>query len=306
MKTTSWIFFFVFGLTVAGCAGEIPGEEEDSFEAELGSPVKYLALGDSVPFGYTRQAAERTPKNPLAFIGYPELYSFFSLTPVTNASCQGETTGSFITATAPDNGCHQWRADGNAMHVRYANAAQSQLAYAQAWLRSHPAAELVTLQIGANDLLLLQNRCTAEAQAAGDPAVFNTCAFSNLGATLQTITQNLGAILSGLRGTGYKGRIVVSNYYHNADYANQDLILLATTLLNQQIGNVVTFVRALGDTNILLADEFTAFATAGNGNPCPAGLIALDPTTGACEIHPSLKGDVVLAKTVLALTSGTP
>jgi hypothetical protein len=66
----------------------------------------YLALGDSVPFGYNPLLVTHGV-NPSVFVGYPQLAAnlFTPNLNVFNASCPGETSGSMIDMTAPDNGC---------------------------------------------------------------------------------------------------------------------------------------------------------------------------------------------------------
>ena len=64
----------------------------------------YLALGDSVPFGYFGNAGPRY-LDPDNFVGYPELVADDLRLRLLNASCPGETTASFIDADAQSNGC---------------------------------------------------------------------------------------------------------------------------------------------------------------------------------------------------------
>ena len=69
-----------------------------------------LILGDSVAFSYISSVGfEYFYTNPENFIGFPnELGVLFHLD-VVNASCPGETTGSFLSSTAADNGCRGYR-----------------------------------------------------------------------------------------------------------------------------------------------------------------------------------------------------
>src|SRR5690349_4558012 len=68
---------------------------------------KYLALGDSVAFGYVPSGAVPPPNyfDPTSFVGYPELLAQQLGVHVANASCPGETTGSMLVTTALNNGC---------------------------------------------------------------------------------------------------------------------------------------------------------------------------------------------------------
>src|SRR5215831_9406472 len=67
----------------------------------------YLALGDSVAFGYVPPQAVPAPNYQVAhsFVGYPEYLAQQLDEHVANASCPGETTASLLVAGAPSNGC---------------------------------------------------------------------------------------------------------------------------------------------------------------------------------------------------------
>ncbi|MGH3235351.1 MAG: hypothetical protein ACRDOH_19305, partial [Streptosporangiaceae bacterium] len=67
----------------------------------------YLALGDSVAFGYVPPQAVQAPNyfDPRSFVGYPEDGARALHIRVSNASCPGETTASFLAPGAPGNGC---------------------------------------------------------------------------------------------------------------------------------------------------------------------------------------------------------
>ncbi|WP_206791668.1 hypothetical protein [Amycolatopsis sp. MtRt-6] len=68
---------------------------------------RYLALGDSVAFGYRPAAV--TPRTDYLdaanFRGYAEKYATLRGLRLANASCPGETTASMLTAGAQSNGC---------------------------------------------------------------------------------------------------------------------------------------------------------------------------------------------------------
>ena len=67
----------------------------------------YLALGDSVTFGYEEKQVVPAPNysDASSFIGYPELLGSALHLKVVNAACPGETSSSLIDATAQSNGC---------------------------------------------------------------------------------------------------------------------------------------------------------------------------------------------------------
>src|SRR6266511_6057128 len=62
----------------------------------LGRP--YLALGDSITFGFITNAGFAY-LNPDNFIGFPNYLSQRIRLEAVNASCPGETTGSFLSAS---------------------------------------------------------------------------------------------------------------------------------------------------------------------------------------------------------------
>src|SRR5580658_823892 len=73
-------------------------------------PHEALILGDSVAFSYIASVGyEYFYINPDNFIGFPNLLGEQLGLIVRNGSCPGETTGSFMSSTAPDNGCRAYR-----------------------------------------------------------------------------------------------------------------------------------------------------------------------------------------------------
>jgi len=67
----------------------------------------YLALGDSVAFGYVPPQAVPAPnyRSAHSFVGYPEDVAQALRVRVWNASCPGETTASMLTPGAPSDRC---------------------------------------------------------------------------------------------------------------------------------------------------------------------------------------------------------
>ena len=247
----------------------------------------YLALGDSVPFGY-RPPQVTVPTAYLDasnFVGYPEIVADRTGLTLANASCPGETSASLIDETAQSNGCENsvgspvgYR-DAFPLHVDYQG---SQLDFAVQYLRSHPRTRLVTLNVGANDLFICQ-ATTAD-----------RCTGSDFGATVDRIEKNVDTILSTLRRQAhYHHRLVVVAYY-SLDYRDP-----AGTRSVQLLNAALT--RAAEANRALVADGFGAFeqaaATAG-GDTCAAHLIIGLPT-GGCDVHPTRRGHELLADAVL-------
>jgi len=242
----------------------------------------YLALGDSVVFGYITQAGFEYG-NPQNFIGYPDYVGQSLRMTTTNASCPGEATGGFISLTSTDdNGCRSFRAQAP-LHVSYST---SQLDFATSFLAAHPNTRLVTIGLGANDAFILERTC------GPDP----TCIQNGLPAVLATIGANMHTILHALRGAGFHGVLMVVNYY-SLDYSD-----LAGTGLTVLLNQAVT-ASAKAD-GAVVADEFTAFKKAAStpfaaGNTCKAGLLNASPQDQTkCDVHPSQSGQQLLGVTV--------
>jgi lysophospholipase L1-like esterase len=246
----------------------------------------YLALGDSVAFGY-RPPAVTPPGDYLDasnFVGYPEDLGAAIPVMLSNASCPGETTASMITAGAQSNGCENSLGSpvgyrtGFPLHVDYSG---TQLSYAVSYLRSHPRTRLVTIDIGANDLFLCQ-ATTAD-----------HCTGTDLAAVLGQITDNLRTIFSTLRHTAHYRHDLVLMTYYALNYTDP-VQVAGTTALNAALTAAGT------QLGILVADGYAAFQHASQntgGDPCAAGLLIALPT-GGCNIHPSALGHQVLAASI--------
>jgi lysophospholipase L1-like esterase len=249
----------------------------------------YLALGDSVAFGYRESATSPRPDYNQAgsFVGYPGDIGRDLGLKVTNAACPGETTSSFIDTAAVSNGC-ETNPDGAPgyrstfpLHVAYSG---SQLAYAESFLETHRDTRLVTLDIGENDVLI----CDGIANTDG-------CS-SELPRVLSAVEDNVATILSDLRrGAGYDGQIVLLDYYlpDPGDATASQYISYLNGALD----------AAAAPYDVEIAHGNAAFGAASKyagGHYCTAGLLTqlTGPAKGACGIHPSPAGQDVLAQAV--------
>jgi lysophospholipase L1-like esterase len=258
-----------------------------SAAAPTSGPAGYLALGDSVAFGYVPPNAVPPPnyQHPNSLVGYPEDLARALNIPVANASCPGETTMSFLAVGAQSNGCEN--SLGSAvgyrtvfpLHVSYAG---TQMAYAIRYLQRHPATRLVTIDIGANDAFLCQ-ATTPQHCLSG----------SEISALLTQIKDNLSSIYSQIRVIGhYSGPLVALSYY-STNYASP-LFTAEVQVLNRAIASVTSRY------NGVMANGFQAFKKASarfGGNPCAAGLLIKLPN-GTCNIHPSPAGHLLLAAAI--------
>ena len=274
------------GIVIAGLSllGGITAAPASAASTGTGNsnPNNYLALGDSVPFGYNPLLV-RPGVNPGVFVGYPQLASdlFRPRKKLFNASCPGETSTSLITGTRPDNGCQDYRQFIGPLHVSYSG---SQLDYAESYLAANPRTGLVTMMIGANDLFLLIKSCGGSTNV--------TCIAAGLPGLLETLSSNLTTIYSDLRAAGFKGELVAVTYY-SLNYADP----VGTGIIAEINATLAKVTQAFGGTVADGFGEFRQAAAAFGGDSCAAGLlIHLTPTT--CDVHPSPAGAALLADAV--------
>lgn len=247
----------------------------------------YLALGDSVAFGYVPPNAVPAPNylDAHSFIGYPEYLAQQLNERVSNASCPGETTASMLVAGAQSNGCENSLGSPVGystlypLHVQYQG---TQMDYALHYLAAHNHTRLITIDIGANDAFLCQettpDHCTSRAELLG--------VASEIAANLTTIFHDLRVV------AGYSGPIVALTYY-SLSYSDPATVA-GTQFLDSVIAGVAT---AFGG---IVADGFAAFqapSAAFAGDPCAAGLLITLPD-GTCNIHPSPAGAQLLAAAI--------
>jgi lysophospholipase L1-like esterase len=263
-----------------------PGPSPAAHPATGAASPDYLALGDSIAFGYRPAAVTSLTSylNPANFTGYPEDVAKALHLRLVNAACPGETTASMISKSAPNVGCESSPNGGPGyrsfapLHVAYRG---SQLAFAVRYLRQHPQTKLVTIDIGANDLFLCQDQNA------------DHCAGSDFRTTLASVAANLDKILGSVRGQGgYRGTLVVMNYYalaYGPSLASVGIQSLNTTL-----------ARSAAKYGGRVANAYAAFKSASasaGGDTCKAGLRIKLPS-GGCDLHPTAHGHEVLATAV--------
>lgn len=285
MKTTIITTQLAFALLVAPA---FAGNAKD---------YTYLALGDSIPFGMNALLLppfSTRPPAPDQFIGYPEIVAaaehLAQSKKEVNASCPGETSGSFLHTASQDLGCNSPHYQLPAptilpfktpclLHTCYTDA---QMDFAELQLKTNRHINLVTLSIGANDVLL----------ALQGPQCDNAC----VGNALQIYAGNLAQILSRIRAQ-YQGTLIMTKYYSPAP-ALDPIAVLVNGVMTQVAAQLATQPNF---APVLFADGFTAFKVFGP-DACAAGLlIRLPPTiynTPPCDVHPSLLGQTVLAAVV--------
>jgi lysophospholipase L1-like esterase len=271
------------GATLANGSEALDRDGDSAHMGTGGAPVPvgaggdYLALGDSVAFGFRPLGDHGSAAGA---IGYPELLAQQLGVTVTNASCPGEASAGFLSLAGSDYGCRPYRSS-YPLHVAYDGA---QIDFAIQFLRAHPDTRLVTLDLGANDLFALEEACQGLA----------TCGLRRLLA----VPDNLETIYRRLRAeAGYQGPIVTLAYYA-PDYRARATANGVRTL------NDLIVAAASADPNGWVADGYAAFrvaSAASGGDPCAAGLLERLPADPArCDIHPSAAGQAVLAAAFLA------
>ena len=251
----------------------------------------YLALGDSVAFGFnpilviTGQAGD-----PNVFVGYPNVVAQTFDEQLVNASCPGETTGGFISLTnGADYKCLGYRFGLRLpLHAAYST---SQLDFALSYLSSHPNVNLVSMNIGANDVFKLRDDCGG----------LSTLCFANgFSTVLANINANLRFIFSELRNVAhYHGTLVTLTYY---SLSYDPTTAAETQALNNQ---VIDATLAFGGIVASGFDAFEGPALAAGGSSCAAGLLIVVGTTPPpnqqpiCDVHPSPLGRDLLAGAIV-------
>lgn len=249
-------------LAASGCATAIADDHAPT----------YLALGDSVAFGF----------DPLVDLkaqevrGYPELLADQRGLAVTNLSCPGEASGGFMSSSGADNHCRENR-EAYPLHVAYDG---TQLQAAIAFLQKTPDTALVTIDLGANDVFLLDHLCDRDL----------TCILENFVGTMSAYQYNLDYILTQIRRV-YKGPLVGLAIYN--PYPSDSTAQYALERID------AAFADKLAAHDGIVADGMAAFATASGGDPCAAGLLIAMPD-GTCDVHPTPAGAQVLADAIAA------
>jgi hypothetical protein len=251
--------------------------------ADSNRPQTYLAIGDSVAFGYSPLLNHSNANN---FIGYPTPAAAALKETLFNASCPGETSSHFIDINGSDNGCEFYRLNFP-LHVDYSSATQTQLAFTDAYLQSNPKTLVVSINIGANDLFVLERVCGGNI----------SCVIAGLPGMLATLSANLDTIYGHIRNVdGYKHKLVALIYYslNYSDSVGTKVI----SELNQVVANSTLAFKGI------VADGFGAFAAAAapfGGDSCAAGLLIVLPTSPpTCDVHPSPAGRDLLGQAIVS------
>jgi lysophospholipase L1-like esterase len=250
-----------------------------------GPTQTYLALGDSLAFGYSQQLFnENFPtESPTAFEhGYTNDYLGNKVKEglqLTNKGCPGETTDSLIgngplagALGIPGESTCAYHKAGFPLHSEYGGT-KSQLESALETIALDAASGTpvtkLSLDIGANDIFRSERACKAEIKAefekegkskygsTPEEAVQN-CVKAHIPETYQHIVENTGRILFVLRngskfgGVNYTGPIVFLELYDSSGAVFKPGVELfpgsneAVAVLNREQGKVVTSFAGCG------------------------------------------------------------
>ena len=147
--TRAWIAAVAIGLVAVASSVSEGVAGASGADAPEGS---YVALGDSVPFGYSPLLED--PWVPARFVGYPEIIARQTRLTTTNLACPGQTAQAIISRTAVDNGCFDARraahdAGFELLHTDYSG---TQIKAALEAVRSSTPPALITIQAGGNEV----------------------------------------------------------------------------------------------------------------------------------------------------------
>ena len=319
----------VGGPTLAGCVALVAALFTLSFVATSSAAQSrpgsdYLALGDSLAYGYqaAKFAGEYPNVIPESFnSGYVDRLGFWLQLrnggiSTTNDGCPGESTDSFIRGGrgpltgftfVPNPGfCGDQPAAGAGaiyskawLHHFYAG---TQLADALAFLAAHPHTNPITIDLGANDVLIFLEGC-------GFGAVPNCITPQSIGALFAHIGANMATIAGALRAAAPDAEIVVLGLYNayptllpGGDQTTRQLnAVLRSAAMSagarfadpRGVFNPSTYTGAPEATDIPTICALT--------NMCPGGVFS--PGSPGADIHPTNAGYSELARRIgFALT----
>jgi lysophospholipase L1-like esterase len=188
-----------------GHGGPPPGQKGPGHPFPQAS--SYLALGDSLAFGYSQAKFEELlpEENPADYdTGYVDDFAHVlrlgnPRLQVINDGCPGETTESFI------KGPCEYQLAFPLHHPYVGGPTSSQLSDALAYLQANPNTNPITLDIGANDALgVIEHTCEKKVE----------CVIKEAPALFAHIAANLGLILGDLRGADPHATIIVLGLYN--------------------------------------------------------------------------------------------
>jgi lysophospholipase L1-like esterase len=240
----------------------------------------YLALGDSLAFGFTTAKAQAGRPASAFDTGYVDVFAarLARLRPgitTVNYGCPGESTVSFLAGPCI------WRASGHGLHDDYPGA---QIDAAVGFLHAHPGAvSPITLTLWGNDLREFVTACAAEPD----------CLKAQAPAAISRLAANLTTILARLRAAAPAAEIIVTGAY--SPYLGQ---LATADPLIQTMNTALAAAAAAHRARF--ADPFPAFNPQGDPAAETAALCRLTLLCTEGDSHPSDAGYRTIADEVFA------
>jgi lysophospholipase L1-like esterase len=238
----------------------------------------YLALGDSITYGY-QGWKHRAGLPPSAYnTGYVDVFGdrLRQIQPrigIVNYGCPGESSSSFITGPC------LWTTFGQQLHDTFSG---SQLDAAVEFLEAHPdEVSPITLTLWGNDVAELDGSCNGDL----------TCVQRRAPATIARLTSNVSRILHRLRLAAPNAEIIVTGAWDSFLDAFEFADPLFQTL-NAWLADAATLNRAR------FADPFPVFNPQGNANAEVQAICTLTLLCIQNDSHPSDAGYRVLGDLV--------
>lgn len=239
----------------------------------------YLALGDSVTYGY--QGSKVVPGFTAEDFntGYVDVFAaqLRSIQPtirVVNYGCPGESSTTFISGSCPANRI------GFPLHDPFSGP---QLDAALAFLRAHPGeVSPITVTLWGNDVRELLEACGPDL----------SCVLSGAPATIDRLASNLDSILRQLRAAAPNAEVILTGAWDSfvGDFAVADPLFMA---MNAAMAGVVARNAAR------FADVFPIFNPQGDEAAETAAICTLLLICTEGDSHPSDAGYRVLGEAVL-------
>jgi hypothetical protein len=234
--------------------------------------VGYVAIGDSLGFGYTQQKFEEyyPAENPANFEGgyvnviakklaAKEKTAGFSVA-IENFSCPGELTAGMLghnpalggAAGAENNPCTWHNVFGFPRHTEYGPVSQTEAMIGALTTPGAPPVHLITINMGANDELKIVSMCKEKSydEANGFTGGPFECLVVEAGekghfypgGLFAHIIHNIGTVIGVARHYGYTGVIGILGYYNP-----QAEILPGSDSLQKKLNEVFESVVAKGE-----------------------------------------------------------
>ncbi len=274
--------------------------------AEAPEQKTYLAVGDSISFGYSQQKFnENYPSEAPSFFEEGVVNQTNKLlqkstelgkgsTPV-NYACPGETSNGLIgenealggkASTSNDkrltdyHPCSYHNQNGLPLHASLANLSQLEeaLAILKEGKPAHPV-KLITVNIGSNDELAAINQCKEEVTneftnegkskygASPEEAVKNCIGGTAINVTIPHILGNLGKILGTIDSSGTGGGHYTGAIVLLGYYNPDSFVLPGSDALQIGLNNAVQEKLLPNFPNVTYANPFPVFNKGGESKP---------------------------------------